>query len=168
MPSTGPSGADFSTLETNPPPSRFFQQFAFCLKDLPFFLRILCGDTRVFWCSSLFRCMNIDKKPTPIPLAPMAHHPILTALVALIVAIIAIFVLPGCSWNGRPMRFDPQTAGLPKAQSWFIAGKVTNDAPVSCSFVEFDERGDFLDFRQHIDCEARLRSLVESNRLLLL
>src|SRR5207249_4236307 len=96
------------------------------------------------------------------------HHPILTALVALIVAIIAIFVLPGCSWNGRPMRFDPQTADLPKAQSWFIAGKVTNGAQVSCSFVEFDERGDFLDFRQHTDCEARLRSLVESNRLLVL
>src|SRR5258705_10085658 len=66
------------------------------------------------------------------------------------------------------MRRDPQTANLPKARSWFIEGKVRTGAPVSCSFVEFDERGDFLDFRQHTDCEARLRTLIESNSVLLL
>src|SRR4051812_22293635 len=88
----------------------------------------------------------------------LSDHRSAATLALIVLAILAIFLLPGCSSAGRPMRFDPQIAGLPKAASWFIEGKAPNGAAISCSFVEFDERGDFLDFRQHTDCEAKLRS----------
>jgi hypothetical protein len=82
-----------------------------------------------------------------------------------IAASVTLLALPGCSVNGRAMRGNPRiSAGAtpPKARSWFIEGKTTNGAPVSCSFVEFDERGDFLEFTQHTDCQARLKSLAAS------
>src|SRR4051812_21961894 len=95
-------------------------------------------------------------------------HPSFAALGLLLLAIVGIFLLPGCSWNGRPMRFDPATAGVPKGASWFVEGSARNGAAISCSFVEFDERGDFLDFQQHIDCQARIKALAESTNVLLL
>jgi len=35
------------------------------------------------------------------------------------------------------------------SKSWYIEGVSAAGVPISCSFVEFDERGDFLDFSQH-------------------
>jgi hypothetical protein len=55
--------------------------------------------------------------------------------------VLAIFLLPGCSVNGRPMRFNPASSSIETispARSWFIEGQTTNGAPISCSFVEFD------------------------------
>jgi len=67
------------------------------------------------------------------------------------------------------MRFDPASAqGSSKGKSWYIEGKAAAGVPISCSFVEFDERGDFLDFRQHLHCEARLKDLVERSKILLI
>ena len=79
------------------------------------------------------------------------------------------FLFSGCAVNGRPMRFEPVTdkGPTPKSLSWYIEGKTTNDRPISCSFVEFDERGDFLDFRQHQDCEARITNMAGSGPVLL-
>jgi hypothetical protein len=54
------------------------------------------------------------------------------------------------------MRFDPASeTGSTKTKSWYIEGVSAAGAPISCSFVEFDERGDFLDFNQNRDCQAR-------------
>ena len=93
----------------------------------------------------------------------------LTLLIITSIAIALIFLLTGYSVNGRPMRFDPASAqGSSKAKSWYIEGKTAPGVSISCSFVEFDERGDFLDFRQHLDCEARLKGLVERGKILLL
>jgi hypothetical protein len=54
------------------------------------------------------------------------------------------------------------------ATSCYIEGKTPNGSTFSCSFVEFDERGDFLEFTQHKDCQRVISNLVEhSSRLLL-
>src|SRR5438552_3893712 len=100
----------------------------------------------------------------------MTQHSFIAAVGFVLAAGFLIFLLLGCSINGRPMRFDPRAVGEthPKGASWFIEGKTSNGAPVSCSFVEFDERGDFIDFYQHKDCEKQIRSLVESSNKLLL
>lgn len=99
----------------------------------------------------------------------MSEHPLLTIFGALVLGGLLLFLLPGCSVNGRPMRFDPNTAGgpVPKARSWYVQGNTGNGAPVSCSFIEFDERGDFLDFGQHLDCQSKIKGLVKSGPLLL-
>jgi len=92
------------------------------------------------------------------------------SILALIVLLFAASVLlSGCAVNGRPMRFDPSSANsaTPKSLSWYIEGKTKTDQPISCSFVEFDERGDFIDFNQHLDCEARIKKLVASGPVLL-
>lgn len=64
------------------------------------------------------------------------------------------------------MRLNPSQYNT-KAKSWFIEGRTPAGAAVSCSFVEFDERGDFLDFAQHTDCQARIRELVDAGPVLL-
>jgi hypothetical protein len=84
----------------------------------------------------------------------------------LLCAAAALVLLTGCSVNGRPMRFDPQAAV--KARSSYIEGNTTNGSTFSCSFVEFDERGDFLDFGQHKHCQTTISNLVNSDRVLLL
>jgi hypothetical protein len=99
----------------------------------------------------------------------MNEHPVITVLGILVLAGGLLLILPGCSLNGRPMRFDPDGAGVdvPKAKSWYVEGKAENGTPFSCSFIEFDERGDFLDFGQHTHCQAKIKELVKSGRVLL-
>jgi hypothetical protein len=86
---------------------------------------------------------------------------------AIVLLLLTVFLLVGCSLNGRPMRFAPGTSGSPrpKSECWHIAGQSEKAPNISCSFIEFDERGDFLDFEQHIDCQGRIRALAGSNRL---
>lgn len=51
----------------------------------------------------------------------------------------------GGSEDGRPQP-DP-SPNIPPSQAWYIESAETADAlPHSCSFIEFDERGDYLDF----------------------
>jgi hypothetical protein len=73
---------------------------------------------------------------------------IILALFALAIPIAAVLFCRGFSVNGKRMRFDP--ASHEPARSWYIEGDAARDGepvPLSCSFVEFDERGDFLDLR---------------------
>jgi len=93
------------------------------------------------------------------------HHPILWTFIALLLLGL-VGALTGCSTNGHPMRFSPVVANPKKSKSWLIEGRTDKGAALSCSFVEFDERGDFLDFQQHTSCEAQIASLVQSNRVL--
>lgn len=86
------------------------------------------------------------------------------------VLLFACFVLlSGCAVNGRPMRFPPSDnkSSPPPSLSWYIEGKTRTGQTFSCSFVEFDERGDFVDFRQHRDCEARITNMVAAGPVLL-
>lgn len=60
----------------------------------------------------------------------------------------------------------PETVG----QSSLISGMVTledGEAEVSCSFVEFDGRGDFLDFLQYKEAYETVRRLADKQRILL-
>lgn len=81
----------------------------------------------------------------------------------------ATVVFSGCAVNGHPMRFAPSPTNnaVPKSLSWYIEGKTKTGQAISCSFVEFDERGDFLDFNQHLDCEAKISKLVDAGPVLL-
>ena len=87
----------------------------------------------------------------------------------LIAILLALFLFVGCSINGRPMRVaQGGTANLTAAgDSFYISGQPGRAPNISCSFVEFDERGDFLDFEQHIDCQKRIKALATSNRIVL-
>src|SRR6516165_3389770 len=98
------------------------------------------------------------------------HHLFYTLAVIASLGVILV-LLSGCSVNGRPMRSGAAATGeaLPApATSCYIEGKTPNGSTFSCSFVEFDERGDFLEFTQHKDCQRVISNLVEhSSRLLL-
>jgi hypothetical protein len=95
---------------------------------------------------------------------------VVVAVVVIVIAIGGLYLLlrSGFSLNGKPMRFDPGGAEPPgKSKSWYIEGVSAGGVPISCSFVEFDERGDFLDFSQHKDCQARLKQFAKAGNLLL-
>lgn len=79
-------------------------------------------------------------------------------------------LLPGCAVNGRAMRFPPVAGGVtnPPSLSWYIEGKTANGRPISCSFVEFDERGDFIDIHQHLACQDCISNLVASGQRVVL
>jgi len=94
----------------------------------------------------------------------MSAYPALIVLAIVLIAIAAIFLLTGFSVNGQPMRSNPTAKGSSKARNWYIEGQTV---PISCSFVEFDERGDFLDFDQHLDCRRRLKNLTDQGNFLL-
>src|SRR5947208_2590040 len=72
---------------------------------------------------------------------------------AAVIFVAGIFFVAGCATK-KPMRPTNGTKGDPSAavanaDAWYIVSKPTDGSlPYSCSFVEFDERGDYLDFRQ--------------------
>jgi hypothetical protein len=91
-------------------------------------------------------------------------------LAAVLIAFLGIYLVlrTGFSPNGKPMRFDPASeTGSTKTKSWYIEGVSAAGVPISCSFLEFDERGDFLDFNQHRDSQARLKHFAKAGNLLL-
>ena len=97
--------------------------------------------------------------------------------VALIVcATFALMLLTQCSTVGKAMRFNPKKpmpgaldGALPKARdAWFIESKAVGEGhPYSCSFVEFDGRGDFIDFEQYKAAWRKVHELATDGRLLL-
>ena len=91
-----------------------------------------------------------------------------STLGAIVLLAAASLLLSGCAVNGHRMRFEPSStkSAVPKSLSCYIEGKA-NGRAIFCSFVEFEERGDFLDFKQHLDCEARITNLVASGPVLL-
>jgi hypothetical protein len=97
------------------------------------------------------------------------HCWFVTIVGVIVLLFVASVAFSGWAVNGRPMRFDPAPGNVPapKSRSWYIEGKTRTGEPLSCSFVEFDERGDFLDFRQHRDCEARIKDMAAAGPVLL-
>jgi hypothetical protein len=50
--------------------------------------------------------------------------------------------------------------GHPPAASWYVESRGDGALPFSCSFVEFDERGDYLDFEQHRHAYQKILDLT--------
>ena len=48
----------------------------------------------------------------------------------------------------------------PPAASWYVESLGDGGVPFSCSFVEFDERGDYLDFEQHRHAYQKISELA--------
>lgn len=51
--------------------------------------------------------------------------------------------------------------------SWYIEGKDENAQTFSCSFVEFDGRGDYIDFNQHRAAWTKVKELSDAQKILL-
>src|SRR5205809_2118282 len=59
-----------------------------------------------------------------------------------------VLLFTGCTSVGKPMRVNPATGAAP-ADAWYIESKPTDGSrPFSCSFVEYDGHGDYIDFEQ--------------------
>ena len=68
---------------------------------------------------------------------------------------------------GEAMRGKPGE-GVSPGDSWFIESSAGGDTPVhSCSFVEFDGHGDYIDFHQHTEAWKKVQELASAQPLLL-
>ena len=57
---------------------------------------------------------------------------------------------------------------LPPSKAWYIESpQPQSGLPQSCSFIEFDERGDYLDFCQHRHAYEKVRSLAKQYKNLI-
>ena len=54
--------------------------------------------------------------------------------------------------------------GHPPAASWYVESRGDGALPFSCSFVEFDERGDYLNFEQHRHAYQKILELTAGRR----
>ena len=72
----------------------------------------------------------------------------------------------GCAPRGEALRVVRGT-GANVSNSYYIETKANAPgAKVSCSFVEFDDRGDFMKFTQHRDCQKTIRALSDEGRVM--
>ena len=84
------------------------------------------------------------------------------------VGLALVFFFTGCTSVGQPMRVKPGP-GVAAADSWYVESKpVEVGKPFSCSFVEFDGRGDYIDFRQHQDAWQKVQRFTNENLLLVI
>ena len=86
------------------------------------------------------------------------------ARLLLVAAALATTLLTSCSNGTEPTRTKVSTK---LSESYYIESR---NAPrkFSCSFVEFDERGDYLNFSQHTHCWTRIKDLSRQSRVLLI
>ncbi len=99
----------------------------------------------------------------------VSAHPYVVVSTPVVAAMVLTFVaghathnealrsVSGDLYNGREP--DPPT-DLPRSACWYIESRPGDAPPHSCSFVEFDERGDYLDFRQHRHAYERIEALA--------
>ena len=99
----------------------------------------------------------------------MAHR----ASIGATFVLLSIAILGGCATR-RPTRptngvtNDPPPS-VKKANAWYIESKpLDSGKPISCSFVEFDERGDYLDFEQHRNAYNKIKQLATNGERLLI
>lgn len=79
------------------------------------------------------------------------------AAISFVIVAGIIILLTGCAANGVALR-SPSPNNPSTATSSYIETR-SNEIHFSCSFVEFDERGDFLDFAQHKACTDKIEEL---------
>ena len=90
-------------------------------------------------------------------------------MILLVVVAVILLVLILVAWASRVPRgvaFRPTRGvmgdpppGTPPGDAWYIESEPGKGAIHSCSFVEFDERGDYLDFGQHQHAWVKIRKL---------
>jgi hypothetical protein len=79
----------------------------------------------------------------------------------------AYILLRGNTPIGKPMRSQPGD-NVPAGESWFIESKEIDAALThSCSFVEFDGQGDYVEFEQHQHAWKKVSELARRQQLLL-
>lgn len=97
------------------------------------------------------------------------NSPLRLGLVALGAAL-----LFSCATHNKPLRINvaekdgrilPLAVQGPPSKSCYIVSN-KEEREFSCSFVEFDERGDFLHFKQHQHCWRSIRALCRKQRTL--
>src|SRR5215813_241094 len=82
-------------------------------------------------------------------------------------SILAYIFFRGNTPIGKPMRVKPGD-NVPPGESWFIQSLPTANASIhSCSFVEFDGQGDYVDFEQHQHAWKTVGELAKQQPLLL-
>ena len=59
---------------------------------------------------------------------------------------------------------DPAPLDRQRDADYIEGVSPTKKVPYSCSFVEFDEHGDYLKFQQHLDALAAIRSIQDADR----
>jgi hypothetical protein len=85
--------------------------------------------------------------------------------VFLLIAFSAFLV--GCAPVSKPMRIVPKKGEVvAQGKSSFIETKAI-ETPYSYSFVEFDGRGDFIDFQQHQHCWSKIQEFSKDEGVLL-
>ena len=94
-------------------------------------------------------------------------HPAFSIASAVALFLLLVF-LCGCASRGvalRPTRDNDgkSLAKAPPAMAHYIETTNVTGPVVSCSFVEFDERGDYLDFAQHTNAWNVVRDLSKAN-----
>jgi hypothetical protein len=92
-----------------------------------------------------------------------------TYLVLGVVVLAGLVLLTGCAPRGalRPTlgHHGSPPPDIPKADAWYIESAPAQGAkPFSCSFVEFDERGDYLDFQQHRHAYLKIKQLADKEK----
>jgi len=92
-----------------------------------------------------------------------------TAGIFLALLSLTALLLVGCAPRGRALREVPTVyRRVPPATSAYIESQASSGAkPFSCSFIEFDERGDYLDFGQHTNAYQRIQALSKSGERLM-
>ena len=104
---------------------------------------------------------------TLVELARFISHDRLWILGCLAVAAAIYLCFRARTPVGKPMRKTP-SAGVPIGERSFIETLAANGEPVhSCSFIEFDGRGDYLDFDQHRHAWEKVKELASRQPLVL-
>ena len=106
------------------------------------------------------------------------YQPIIVAGAALILSYVITWIAGSASRGvalrkviggvvGRDMPDPPDE--IPIHQKWYIESvSPEKGLPHSCSFVEFDERGDYLDFHQHLHAYEKVKALANGKQNLVL
>ncbi len=88
-------------------------------------------------------------------------------ILGVVVFLLLRIVFRGNAPIGEAMRVEPG-AGVSSGDSWYIESLTGGDTPVhSCSFVEFDGHGDYINFKQHTEAWKKIQELANTQPLLL-
>src|SRR4051812_43290776 len=83
------------------------------------------------------------------------------------ISLTVVVLFTGCTSVGKPMRIAAEKEVAP-ADACYIESLAKNGAPrFSCSFVEFDGRGDYIDFAQHGAAWGKVKELADAQKVLL-
>jgi hypothetical protein len=98
----------------------------------------------------------------------MINLEIMRIVLIVSLVIITAVVVSGCATKGVATRVTGNAAEGGPGNAWYIESKNTSSKlPYSCSFVEFDERGDYLNFAQQQDSWRKIEEIAKAHRMLL-